>query len=48
MKDKAFARAVNRGDITEGAAEMGIDLEEHIAFCVDAMRSVAAELGLAG
>ena len=48
MKDKAFARAVNRSDITEGAAEMGIDLEEHIAFCVDAMRSVAAELGLAG
>jgi putative nucleotidyltransferase with HDIG domain len=48
MKDKAFARAVNRGDITEGAAEMGVDLDEHIAFCVDAMRSVAAELGLAG
>ncbi len=48
MKDKAFARAVNRGDITQGAAEMGIDLDEHIAFCVDAMRSVAAELGLAG
>ena len=48
MKDKAFARAVNRSDITEGAAEMGVDLDEHIAFCVDAMRSVAAELGLAG
>ncbi len=48
MKDKAFARAVNRNDITEGAADLGIDLEEHIAFCVDAMRSVAGELGLAG
>ncbi len=48
MKDKAFARAVSRSDITEGAADLGIDLEEHIAFCVDAMRSVAAELGLAG
>jgi len=48
MKDKAFARAVSRSDITEGAAELGIELEEHIAFCVDAMRSVAGELGLAG
>ena len=48
MKDKAFARAVSRSDITEGAADLGIDLEEHIAFCVDAMRSVAGELGLAG
>jgi putative nucleotidyltransferase with HDIG domain len=48
MKDKAFARAVSRSDITEGAAELGIDLEEHIAFCVEAMRSVAGELGLAG
>ncbi len=48
MKDKAFARAVSRSDITEGAAELGVDLEEHIAFCVDAMRTVAGELGLAG
>ena len=48
MKDKAFARAVSRSDITEGAAELGVDLEEHIAFCVEAMRSVAGELGLAG
>ena len=46
MKDKAFARAVNRNDIIEGAAEMGIDLDEHIAFCVEAMKAVAAELGL--
>ena len=48
MKDKAFARAVNRDDITEGAAELGVDLDEHIAFCIDAMRTVAGELGLAG
>ena len=48
MKDKAFARSVNRDDITKGAAEMGIDLEEHIAFCVDAMKAKAEELGLAG
>jgi len=48
MKDKAFARAVSRSDITEGAADLGIDLEEHITFCVEAMRSVASELGLAG
>ena len=48
MKDKAFARAVNRSDITDGATEMGVDLDEHIAFCVDAMKAVARELGLAG
>ncbi len=48
MKDKAFARSVNRADIVNGAEEMGLDLDEHIAFCVEAMRSVAGELGLAG
>lgn len=48
MKDKAFARSVNREDITRGAAEMGIDLEEHIAFCIDAMKAKAEMLGLAG
>jgi putative nucleotidyltransferase with HDIG domain len=48
MKDKAFARAVSRDDITTGAAELGIDLEEHIDFCIQAMRSRAAELGLQG
>jgi putative nucleotidyltransferase with HDIG domain len=48
MKDKAFARSVNRDDITKGAAEMGVDLEEHIAFCIDAMKAKAEELGLAG
>ena len=48
MKDKAFARSVSREDITKGAAELGVDLEEHIAFCIDAMKKVARELGLEG
>src|SRR5216684_3310083 len=48
MKDKAFARSVSRDDITKGAAELGVDLEEHIAFCVEAMKGIAKELGLAG
>ncbi len=48
MKDKAFARSVNRDDITQGAADLGVDLEEHVAFCIEAMKSIAAELGLHG
>jgi putative nucleotidyltransferase with HDIG domain len=48
LKDKAFARAVNRDDITHGAQELGVDLDEHIAFCIEAMIARAAELGLAG
>lgn len=48
MKDKAFARSVNRDDITTGAAELGVELEEHIAFCIEAMKGIAAELGLDG
>src|SRR5271166_5686571 len=48
MKDKAFARSVNRDDITTGAADLGLELEEHIAFCIEAMKSVATELGLDG
>jgi putative nucleotidyltransferase with HDIG domain len=48
MKDKAFARSVNRQDIVNGAAELGADLEEHIAFCIQAMKGVAKELGLEG
>ena len=47
MKDKAFARAVSREDITKGAEELGVPLDEHITFCIDAMRSIAATLGLA-
>lgn len=46
MKDKAFARAVSRDDITKGAAELGVDLDEHIAFCIEAMKRVAGDLGL--
>ncbi len=48
IKDKAFARSVSRDDITKGAAEMGVDLDEHIAFCIEAMKAVAAELGFGG
>jgi putative nucleotidyltransferase with HDIG domain len=48
MKDKAFARAVNRQDIINGAADLGVDLEEHISFCIEAMKGIAKELGLAG
>lgn len=48
MKDKAFARSVSREDITNGAAELGVELDEHITFCIEAMKSVAGELGLAG
>lgn len=48
MKDKAFARGVNRDDIVTGAAELGIDLDQHIGFCLAAMQRHAAELGLGG
>ncbi len=48
MKDKAFARSVSRDDIINGAAELGVDLDQHITFCIEAMRGVAVELGLAG
>jgi len=48
MKDKAFARSVNREDIVNGAAELGIDLEEHIGFCIEAMKGIAERLGLDG
>lgn len=48
MKDKAFARAVKREDITGGAAELGVDLDQHIAFCIAAMQANAEALGLAG
>jgi predicted hydrolase (HD superfamily) len=48
MKDKAFARKVNRDDIVNGAAALGVDLDEHIAFCIAALQGVARELGLDG
>jgi putative nucleotidyltransferase with HDIG domain len=48
MKDKAFARSVHREDILEGAADLGLDLEQHIAFCIDALKGIAPQLGLDG
>ena len=48
MKDKAFARKVNRDDIVNGAADLGIDLDEHIGFCIEALKGIAKELGLEG
>jgi predicted hydrolase (HD superfamily) len=46
MKDKAFARGVHREDIVQGAAELGVELDAHIGFCIEAMRRRASELGL--
>ena len=46
MKDKAFARSVSRDDIVNGAAGLGVELDEHISFCIEAMKGIAAELGL--
>jgi predicted hydrolase (HD superfamily) len=48
MKDKAFARKVNRDDIINGAADLGVDLDDHIAFCIEALKGIAQELGLDG
>ena len=48
MKDKAFARGVHRENIFQGAEELGLELDAHIAFCIAAMRSSAAVLGLEG
>jgi predicted hydrolase (HD superfamily) len=48
LKDKAFARNVNRDDILNGAGEMGVDLDQHIEFCIQAMQEKAEQLGLAG
>ena len=48
MKDKGFARTVNRDDIVNGAAELGVELDEHIGFCLRAMQANAESLGIAG
>ena len=48
MKDKAFARSVKREDIVNGATDLGVDLEEHIAFCIEALKGIADQLGLDG
>ena len=46
MKDKAFAKGVNRQDVIQGAEELGVDLDTHIAFCIEAMKKRAEVLGL--
>ena len=46
LKDKAFARNVNREDITRGCAELGVSMDEHIQFIIDAMKSIAPTLGI--
>jgi predicted hydrolase (HD superfamily) len=48
LKDKAFARGVNRDEVRQGAEELGVPLDEHIAFCIQALRPVEATLGLGG
>ncbi|HXT48669.1 MAG TPA: HAD family hydrolase, partial [Gemmatimonadaceae bacterium] len=48
MKDKGFARGVSREDVLQGAAELGVELDEHIQFVIDAMRPSASSLGLGG
>ena len=48
MKDKAFARGVNRDDVVNGAQELNVDLDQHIQCVIDAMRTIAAQLGLQG
>jgi putative nucleotidyltransferase with HDIG domain len=46
MKDKAFARSVSRDDIVNSAADLGVDLDEHISFCIEALKKIADQLGL--
>jgi len=48
MKDKPFARSVNRDDIINGARDLGVDLDEHISFCIEALKGIAQQLGLTG
>lgn len=48
MKDKAFARKVNRDDIINAARDLGVDLDEHITFCIEALKPIAKDLGLDG
>jgi len=46
LKDKAFARGVNRDEVRQGAEELGVPLDDHIAFCIQALRPVEPSLGL--
>ena len=46
LKQKSFAAGVNRDDVTNGAAELGVDLDDHIQVVIEALRPISAELGL--
>jgi predicted hydrolase (HD superfamily) len=46
LKDKSFARSVNRDDISQGVEELGVNLDEHVRFVIDALRPVQREIGL--
>jgi len=46
LKDKAFARSVNRDDIKQGVEELGVNIDDHIRFVIDALRPVQKEIGL--
>jgi predicted hydrolase (HD superfamily) len=46
LKDKAFARSVNRDDIYQGVEELGVSLDEHIQFVIDSLKPVQKEIGL--
>ncbi len=46
MKDNAFAKSINRDDIVQAAVELGVELDDHIDFVIDALKPVAPELGL--
>jgi predicted hydrolase (HD superfamily) len=46
MKDKSFARTVNRDDLIQGAADFGVELDQHILFVAEALKPVSAELGI--
>jgi putative nucleotidyltransferase with HDIG domain len=48
LKDKAFARSVNREEVAQGMAELGMEFEPHVTFVIEALRGIAPELGLAG
>ncbi|MEK7878947.1 MAG: HAD family hydrolase, partial [candidate division NC10 bacterium] len=48
LKDKGFARTVNRDDVYRGAEELGLGLDDHITFVIEALEGVAREIGLAG
>ncbi|MEP6642268.1 MAG: HAD family hydrolase, partial [Gaiellales bacterium] len=48
LKQPSFARGVHRGEVVDGAQELGVDLDEHITFVIAALRPIAAELGLPG